>query len=54
MRSWDRMVIPLPFGRGVLVCGATIAVPQADWEQTLPVIAAALTEAADRADRLCA
>ena len=53
MGSWDRMVIPLPFGRGVVVCGATIPVPQADWEQALPVIADALTEAADRADRLC-
>jgi lysophospholipid acyltransferase (LPLAT)-like uncharacterized protein len=53
MRSWDRMVIPLPFGRGVVVCGPTIAVPEVGWEDSLPVIAAALTEAADRADRLC-
>jgi hypothetical protein len=53
MRSWDRMVIPQPFGRGVVVCGPTITVPEAAWELSLPVIAAALSEAADRADRLC-
>ncbi|MBO1324157.1 DUF374 domain-containing protein [Acetobacter sp. TBRC 12305] len=23
-RSWDRMVVPLPFGRGVLICGAPL------------------------------
>ena len=26
--SWDRMVLPLPFGRGVLVCGPAISVPR--------------------------
>jgi 3-deoxy-D-manno-octulosonic-acid transferase len=53
LRSWDRMVVPLPFGRGVLVCLPPIAVPREDWETTLPQITAALTAAADRADRLC-
>ncbi|MFT8674754.1 MAG: glycosyltransferase N-terminal domain-containing protein [Acetobacter sp.] len=24
VRSWDRMVVPLPFGRGVLACGAPL------------------------------
>ena len=52
--SWDRMVLPLPFGRGVIVCGQGIAVPREGWEAMLPAIAAALTEAADRADALCA
>jgi lysophospholipid acyltransferase (LPLAT)-like uncharacterized protein len=28
LRSWDRMVIPLPFGRGVLVCEPPILVPR--------------------------
>jgi len=51
--SWDRMVLPLPFGRGVIVCGRPIAVARRDAEATLPVIAAALSEAAERADRLC-
>lgn len=53
LRSWDRMVLPLPFGRGVLVCGPTIAVGRDEAEAALPRIAAAMTAAADRADRLC-
>ena len=53
LRSWDRMVVPLPFGRGVMVCRPPIAVPAEGWEAALPAIAAALTEAADRADALC-
>ena len=52
--SWDRMVLPLPFGRGVLVCGAPIAVAREDWAAALPGMEAALTAAADRADALCA
>jgi lysophospholipid acyltransferase (LPLAT)-like uncharacterized protein len=51
--SWDRMVLPLPFGRGIIVCGAPIAVDQTDWASSLPRIAAALDAAADEADRLC-
>jgi hypothetical protein len=53
LRSWDRMVVPLPFGRGVLVCLPAISVPRDGWQDALPEIAAALTAAADRADRLC-
>jgi len=52
--TWDRMVLPLPFGRGVLVCGAPIHVPRDHWADSLPVIAAALTQAADEAEALCA
>ena len=53
LRSWDRMVLPLPWGRGVLVCGPAILVPREGWEAALPVIAAALTQAVETADRLC-
>ena len=53
LRSWDRMVVPLPFGRGVLVCLPPIAVAQQGWEAAVPQIEAALTAAADRADHLC-
>ena len=53
MRSWDRMVIPLPFARGVVVCGAPILVPPEGWQDALPQIQAALNAAADRADLLC-
>jgi lysophospholipid acyltransferase (LPLAT)-like uncharacterized protein len=53
LRSWDRMVIPKPFGRGVVVCGPAIRVPRQAWREALPAIEAALNEAADRADALC-
>lgn len=51
--SWDRMVVPLPFGRGVIVCGEAIPVPPDEAEATLPRITAAITAASDEADRLC-
>jgi len=50
LRSWDRMMLPLPFGRGVLVIGAPIAVPRDGVEAALPAIAAALSAACDVAD----
>jgi lysophospholipid acyltransferase (LPLAT)-like uncharacterized protein len=53
LRSWDRMVLPLPFGRGVLVCEPPILVPRHGWEASLPTIGTALTAAVERADRLC-
>jgi len=53
LNSWDRMVLPLPFGRGTLVCGPPIPVGRDDAVTALPTIAAALTDAAERADRLC-
>jgi lysophospholipid acyltransferase (LPLAT)-like uncharacterized protein len=48
-KTWDRMVLPLPFGRGSLVC----LPPMLVGEEDLAAIAAALTRAADRADELC-
>ena len=50
--SWDRMRLPLPFGRGVLVCGAPVAVARGgcEAEAALSAIAAALTAACDAAD----
>lgn len=54
LRSWDGMVLPLPFARGVLVCGAPIAVPRADWAGALPAIEAGLDAAQHRADELLA
>ena len=53
LRSWDRMVVPFPFARGVMVCLPPIMVPRDGWETALPAIEAALTAAADRADALC-
>ncbi len=51
--TWDRMVLPRPFARGVIVAGPPIAVGRAAWREALPAIARALDEAAARADRLC-
>jgi lysophospholipid acyltransferase (LPLAT)-like uncharacterized protein len=53
LRTWDEMVLPLPWGRGVIVCGRAIMVPRDRAEAALPVIAQALTVAAEDADRLC-
>lgn len=53
LRTWDRMVVPKPFGRGVVVCLPTIAVDRDAWQDAVPAIGAAMTAAADEADRLC-
>ncbi len=51
LRSWDRMVLPLPFGRGVLVCRPALR-PGED-ANALAQISEAMTQAATRADALC-
>jgi lysophospholipid acyltransferase (LPLAT)-like uncharacterized protein len=48
--SWDRMMLPLPFGRGAILCGPLIAVPRDGAEGALPDIAAALDAAVAGAD----
>jgi len=50
LRSWDRMVLPLPFARGVLVVGAPILADRRAPEAALPLIEAALSAACDTAD----
>ena len=47
------MVLPLPFGRGVLVCEPPILVPRQGWEASLSMIGAAMTAAVECADRMC-
>jgi lysophospholipid acyltransferase (LPLAT)-like uncharacterized protein len=54
LHTWDRMAIPLPFGRGIVVCGPAIVVPRDSWRETLPAITAAMNQATDRAEQLCA
>jgi lysophospholipid acyltransferase (LPLAT)-like uncharacterized protein len=49
LASWDGMRIPLPFGRGRLVCGPMISVPRDGWEAGLKVIETGLNEAMRRA-----
>ncbi|MFC3123836.1 lysophospholipid acyltransferase family protein [Pseudoroseomonas globiformis] len=48
--SWDRMMLPLPFGRGVLVCGPSIRVARGDTAGAVSAIEAALNAACDTAD----
>jgi lysophospholipid acyltransferase (LPLAT)-like uncharacterized protein len=52
LRSWDRMRLPLPFGRGALVCGPPITVARDNWQASLPVITEAMNAAMDRASAL--
>jgi lysophospholipid acyltransferase (LPLAT)-like uncharacterized protein len=53
LNTWDRMPVPLPFGRGVLVCGPTIFVPRDGWKDALPAITDALNLAAEQAEAAC-
>jgi len=53
LNTWDRMPIPLPFGRGIVVCGPTVSVPRDGWKNAVPAITAALNQAAERAAALC-
>ena len=51
LNSWDRMMLPLPFGRGVVVLHPPIRPDRADPAATLASIEAALTLVCDAADR---
>ncbi len=53
LASWDRMMLPLPFARGVLVCGRMIQVPRGQAEAARLDIAAAMTRASGLAVELC-
>ncbi len=52
LNSWDRMWIPFPFGRGLVVCGPEIRVPKGAWRDALPAITDGINQAANRADQL--
>ena len=54
LHTWDRMILPLPWGRGVLVCGEPIMVRRGMWREGVAPIGVALTQAADQAEALCA
>jgi lysophospholipid acyltransferase (LPLAT)-like uncharacterized protein len=53
LSTWDQMIVPLPWGRGTIVCGGAISVPREGWDTALTDIAEALTAAADAADHGC-
>lgn len=52
MRSWDRMVVPLPFGKGAIVFGSPITVDGRTTEQLQADLQAALDGANVRAQEL--
>ena len=47
--TWDRMILPLPFGRGRIVCSAPIPVAAHGWRDAMPVIASVLDDVARQA-----
>ncbi len=51
--TWDRMRIPLPFGRGTMVIGPAITVSRQEWQGSVPLLAAALNDVATRAEAWC-
>ncbi|MFC0411035.1 lysophospholipid acyltransferase family protein [Roseomonas elaeocarpi] len=51
LRSWDRMVLPLPFGRGVVVVCPPVTVRRDEVEAGLAAITAGMNEACALADR---
>jgi lysophospholipid acyltransferase (LPLAT)-like uncharacterized protein len=53
LKSWDRMIVPLPFGRGTLVCLPPILVARDASEAATMQISRALTAAIERAEQLC-
>lgn len=57
LRSWDRFLLALPFGRGVFVVGEPIAVPgdadEATIESFRQLIEERLNQVTREADRLC-
>lgn len=51
--TWDRLILPLPFARGVIVCSAPISVARDEAERALPRIEQALKDVAEEAEALC-
>ncbi len=53
LRSWDRMIIPMPFSKGVVVYGAPMVVPRdGDIEEWRLKLEATLNELSAEAERL--
>jgi len=53
LNTWDRMILPLPCGRGALVCNPPLTVDRHETAQGHAAITASLTAAALRAETLC-
>lgn len=57
LRSWDRFVVPLPFGRGVQIYGPPIEAPRVETPETIEEVRRQVEETLNlitaEADRLC-
>jgi lysophospholipid acyltransferase (LPLAT)-like uncharacterized protein len=51
--TWDGMILPLPFGRGAIVCLPPITATRGSRAHDHDTLTAALTQAAERAEVLC-
>ncbi|NHO19972.1 DUF374 domain-containing protein [Acetobacter oeni] len=51
VKSWDRMVVPLPFGRGRIVCGTPVNVERGEREEARKTLTNALNAASESASR---
>lgn len=53
LRSWDRMVVPMPFSRALFLYGEPLSVPRdGDLEEWRQKVERAMNDLADEADRL--
>jgi len=52
LNSWDKMRLPLPFSKGVLVCGAPISVGREAWQESVLQIELALNRVTQHAEAL--
>lgn len=51
LNTWDKLVIPLPFGKGKIVCGQPIAVTKDNYEDIAQKITSILNDVTDKAQK---
>ncbi|MDI2091266.1 lysophospholipid acyltransferase family protein [Commensalibacter oyaizuii] len=51
LKSWDQLIIPLPFGKGKMVCGSPIAVTKDNYNHIGETIITALHNATNKAQQ---
>jgi lysophospholipid acyltransferase (LPLAT)-like uncharacterized protein len=53
LKSWDRLVVPLPFGRGVFMWGQPICLKDINLKESHKIFETALTDLTNHTDALC-
>ena len=51
--SWDRLIIPLPFSKGVFICGEPLKVADLPIDKAAALLRQNLIKISDEADQLC-